>query len=1003
MPNWNSRNHAPEHVFVDASGLGPNHFAYDLTPGHGLIATSSSGAMFQSLDDRYQLSGFVSGTVVGNAKVVVRDKTNLTWGRDDGFSTDTYLYATGSSAAGVTYKEGYIVLRNGSITALSWSARNVGVAIGETDSIQLRIVKNGSIIANSPSVAIPTIAGANPSISNIDYFNTTTHTVASGDYLAIQCNVGNDTNNVDDILATLEISTPFTYSISGIPVVPSGLNSFSGLNNVQSDSWTSGDLAGFNGANWVPASNIESTIDNTHLRLDAANDPVTGALTLNDEFHHEPTGKKPAFFGGGLAGNYAGLVINSTSPWNGGPGAKTGGFISTNTAWVDAWSGIDSAEPSGLFMRMAARRFQIRFGDANWAGAGATHDQPGTPFLTVDPDTEYKVTVPTLLSSGNINALGVLQYQGQDTDERYALSGAPHTLLGSSHSDTTGSPVSGHILGFDGTNWRPTVDSGVGGAGSSTLGGLTDTTLGTLTSGHFLNYNGSAWVNASYFLQPSGYQVPSGDYATVGQGHILWQASGLYAVSGDYATVTQGHMLWKSASDFFQPSGYQVPSGDYATVTQGHILWLTQGEGDTLYKSSSDFFQPSGYQVPSGDYATVTQGYNLWMASGIFETSGQSATTIANHVALSDPHTQYLTESAAATTYQQSGIFEASGLTATVITNHVALSDPHTQYLTSTEADTAYMASGIFEASGLSATVVVNHVALSDPHTQYLTEAVAPTLYAASGNLAPSGNYATVTQGHELWQASGTTSLLTLTDTLVTSATSGQQMNYDGSTWINEAEKHLRLDATNDPIIADLAISGNEDTDGGLTIYGWNRPAVEFGKSNSDKIVSWSIVAGSNDNLHFKPDARHTTPNDDDANLSIASGVGIGVNKKVPAIAVDVVGDIAATGDVSGLTVGAATLNYQGQDTDTRYLLSGSATLNSLANTLVDPAVSGDAITYDGTNWVPGMSTGPTLPFPAPSGHQWFILVSGIGFADELYLSMKKSNDSWAYTFIREA
>lgn len=130
----------------------------------------------------------------------------------------------------------------------------------------------------------------------------------------------------------------------------------------------------------------------------------------------------------------------------------------------------------------------------------------------------------------------------------------------------------------------------------------------------------------------SGNLAPSGNYATVDQGHILWQASGSYATSGDYATVTQGHNLWLG-------SGLYAVSGDYATVSQGHELW----------KSDADFFQPSGFQVPSGNYATVTQGHQLWQASGNYQTSGDYTTKSevqANYLRLdtsNDPLTDTLT------------------------------------------------------------------------------------------------------------------------------------------------------------------------------------------------------------------------------------------------------------------------------------------------------------------------------------------------------------------------
>lgn len=128
-----------------------------------------------------------------------------------------------------------------------------------------------------------------------------------------------------------------------------------------------------------------------------------------------------------------------------------------------------------------------------------------------------------------------------------------------------------------------------------------------------------------------------------------YQASGLYQPSGSYKLTT----------DFFQPSGYQVPSGDYTTVAQGNVLWATAAQGATADSALQDITgEPisdlsnvsantptsghllsydgsvwlpasSGYQVPSGDYATVAQGNSLWNVNTI---DGQTDTTIGTKV-----------------------------------------------------------------------------------------------------------------------------------------------------------------------------------------------------------------------------------------------------------------------------------------------------------------------------------------------------------------------------------
>lgn len=69
-----------------------------------------------------------------------------------------------------------------------------------------------------------------------------------------------------------------------------------------------------------------------------------------------------------------------------------------------------------------------------------------------------------------------------------------HDLDSASDHNVAGTFTSGHLLGYDGTNWVPTTATG--GGGSSTLAGLTDTDLTTPTSGQTLRYDGTSWVNA---------------------------------------------------------------------------------------------------------------------------------------------------------------------------------------------------------------------------------------------------------------------------------------------------------------------------------------------------------------------------------------------------------------------------------------------------------------------------------------------------------------------------
>jgi hypothetical protein len=263
--------------------------------------------------------------------------------------------------------------------------------------------------------------------------------------------------------------------------------------------------------------------------------------------------------------------------------------------------------------------------------------------------------------------------------------------------------------------------SGLGGGGGTLLG-LTDTSISTPVSGQFLIYNGSDWANA-----PSGYQVPSGNYATVEQGNALWQPT------GDYATGAEGDLATNALQDITGEQISSLSDVSSATAISGHLLsW-----DGAIWRPAS-----SGYQVPSGNYATVEQGNILWQESGI-----------------------YLLESTASVRYALSG-FLTVGLSGNIGKQYSA-------------ADNIQFLGG--NVTQVGNTVYVSGAAGGGGSTTFAGLSDTDVAGATSGHILgyDGANWRPTASG----AGGGVTTLAGLSDTSVGAATSGQSLRYDGTSW----------------------------------------------------------------------------------------------------------------------------------------------------------------------------------------------------------------------------
>jgi hypothetical protein len=86
-------------------------------------------------------------------------------------------------------------------------------------------------------------------------------------------------------------------------------------------------------------------------------------------------------------------------------------------------------------------------------------------------------------------------FRAFDANARFALSGAggggsAHDIISATHTDATGVPTSGHLFGYDGSDWRP-VDAAA--AGPHTFESHTNV-LGSWTSGDLSIFNGTNYI-----------------------------------------------------------------------------------------------------------------------------------------------------------------------------------------------------------------------------------------------------------------------------------------------------------------------------------------------------------------------------------------------------------------------------------------------------------------------------------------------------------------------------
>lgn len=224
------------------------------------------------------------------------------------------------------------------------------------------------------------------------------------------------------------------------------------------------------------------------------------------------------------------------------------------------------------------------------AGAGLT----GGGALSADVTLTVGAGTGILIGGSSVN------FDTAFGDGRYALSGtvAPHSLFGPSHSDVVGSPISGQIIAFDGTNWIPRPFP-VGGDGGFVVAG----------SGVFATNPIRIDILAGVGILTS----TSGVYLDLGY------LDGRYEQSGTFEPVFAGSGLIQAGQDFH--------------VQTGSGLYLQ----DDLVGADLNFLG------------------TLYAASGNFELSGTADLRISQHEAAADPHPQYLTSGEGNVLYALSG------------------------------------------------------------------------------------------------------------------------------------------------------------------------------------------------------------------------------------------------------------------------------------------------------------------------------------------------------------
>jgi len=529
------------------------------------------------------------------------------------------------------------------------------------------------------------------------------------------------------------------------------------------------------------------------------------------------------------------------------------------------------------------------------------------------------------------------------------LSRSVSLLLDELNDVTITAASSGQYIQYNGSEWINTTVS----AGTSSLSGLTDTSVSGASPSEVLVYNGSVWI-------PSGITYPV-DSVNGQTGNVVITASGLGALTSssgidDLSDVnTSGvsiadSLVYDGAN--WVPSGITVGAASLSGLTDTNVSGVSNS--DVLVYSGSQWV-PSGIAFPvdsvngqTGDVTITASGLGALTTSSVI--GDLSDVTIAS--ATSGEILQYDNSTIVNRTLSEAGISEVGH-------SHDLndLSDVNTSGVAQTDViaydGAGWVASGIsfpvisvngqtgtvlITASGLGALTPSSGIDdLSDVNTSGVS--AADSLVYDGANWVPSGVTAPVTSvnsqtGDVTITASGLGALTSssgiddLSDVIIVSATSGEILQYSGSTIVNRTL-----------------------SEAGVSEVGHTHAINDLSDVNTAGVTQANVIAYNGASW-------------------VASGISFpvsSVNGQTGAVVItaSALGALTSSSGINDLsdvnTSGVSTadsLVYDGANWVPSGVTAGSASLSGLTDTSVSGASNTEALIYDGNQWVAsGLST----------------------------------------------
>ena len=336
----------------------------------------------------------------------------------------------------------------------------------------------------------------NSGIDNLTDVDVTTNTPTNGQILSWNGTnwvPANDTNTTYTAGTGLDL-TGTTFSLN------SGIDNLTDV-DVTTNTPTNGQALGWDGTNWIPTdkSNVQKIDDLS----DGINSTFTSSLFLGTNSGTASTGTLNTGVGTEVLANNTTGVRNSSfgyrSLYNNLNGSYNAGFgMHTLQANVSGNNNTATGYQAGFSSTGSGNIFigyQAGYNETGNNKLYIANSNTATPLIGGDFSTsQVDINGTVKITGGNPGAGKILT---SDATGLASWQIAPVSATGSidTHSDvdvTTNTPANGQVLSWDGTNWVPANDA----TGAQQINDLSDVDVSTNppTNGQVLSWNGTNWV-----------------------------------------------------------------------------------------------------------------------------------------------------------------------------------------------------------------------------------------------------------------------------------------------------------------------------------------------------------------------------------------------------------------------------------------------------------------------------------------------------------------------------